>query len=86
MELPKLIGGKRFTLPRPAGSADALLLAQLAQRETASHKITAIVTSDATDAQRLLEKDPRLTAPAHAGLRSRLLSLYAKEWDWVDLA
>ena len=56
MELPKLIGGKRFTLPRPAGSADALLLAQLAQRETASHKITAIVTSDATDAQRLLDE------------------------------
>ena len=33
MQLPSLISGKRFTLPRPAGSADAVLLAQLAQRE-----------------------------------------------------
>ncbi len=56
MDLPKLISGKRFTVPRPAGSADALLLAQLAQRETASGRITAIVTSDATDAQRLLDE------------------------------
>ena len=30
MELPKLTPGKRYTLPRPVGSADALLLAQLA--------------------------------------------------------
>ena len=56
MDLPKLNPGKRFVLPRPVGSADALLLAQLAQRETASGKITAIVTSDATDAQRLLDE------------------------------
>ena len=28
MELPKLTPGKRFTLPRPVGSADALLLAR----------------------------------------------------------
>ncbi|MEI8324932.1 MAG: transcription-repair coupling factor [Betaproteobacteria bacterium] len=56
MELPKLSSAKRFVLPRPTGSADALLLAQLAQRETAAHKITAIFTSDATDAQRLLDE------------------------------
>ena len=30
MELPKLSPGKRFTLPRPLGSADSLLLARLA--------------------------------------------------------
>jgi transcription-repair coupling factor (superfamily II helicase) len=56
MELPKLQAGKRFTLPRPPGSADALLLAQLAQRERAQGKLTAIVTADATDAQRLIEE------------------------------
>ncbi len=56
MELPKLNPGKRYTLPRPAGSADALLLAQLAEREKAGHKLTAIVTSDANDAQRLMEE------------------------------
>jgi transcription-repair coupling factor (superfamily II helicase) len=56
MELPKLQAGKRFTLPRPPGSADALLLAQLALRERAQGKLAAIVTADATDAQRLVEE------------------------------
>ncbi|MGE4241391.1 transcription-repair coupling factor [Ramlibacter sp.] len=56
MDLPKLSPGKRFTLPRPVGSADALLLARLAEREKAQRKLTAIVTSDANDAQRLLEE------------------------------
>ncbi|MDD3935907.1 transcription-repair coupling factor [Rhodoferax sp.] len=56
MELPKLTPGKRYTLPRPVGSADALLLAQLALRDKAVHKVTAIVTADATDAQRLIEE------------------------------
>ena len=56
MQLPKLTAGKRFTLPRPAGSADALLLAQLAAREKAAGRLTAIVTADATDAQRLMDE------------------------------
>ena len=56
MDLPKLSAGKRFTLPRPTGSADALLLARLAERERAAGRRTAIVTSDATDAQRLLDE------------------------------
>jgi transcription-repair coupling factor (superfamily II helicase) len=54
--VPPLAVGKRFTLPRPAGSADALLLAQLAQRDNAAGKITAIVTADASDAQRLIDE------------------------------
>ena len=56
MDLPKLIPGKRFTLPHPPGSADALLLAQLAQRDKAAHQITTIVTADAGDAQRLIDE------------------------------
>ena len=56
MDLPKLIPGKRFTLPRPPGSADALLLAQLAQRDKAARQITTIVTADAGDAQRLIDE------------------------------
>ena len=56
MDLPKLTPGKRFTLPRPVGSADALLLAQLALRDKALHRVTAIVTADATDSQRLIEE------------------------------
>jgi transcription-repair coupling factor (superfamily II helicase) len=56
MELPKLPAGKRYTLPRPTGSADALLLAQLGLREKSQKKLTAIVTANAVDAQRLLDE------------------------------
>jgi transcription-repair coupling factor (superfamily II helicase) len=56
MQLPKLSPGKRFGLPRPPGSADALLLAQLAERERAQQGVTAIVTADAADARRLLDE------------------------------
>ncbi|OYU43041.1 MAG: hypothetical protein CFE44_20580, partial [Burkholderiales bacterium PBB4] len=53
MDLPKLNVGKRFTLPRPAGSSDALLLAQLGQREKAAGKPMPVVTSAAAAAPRL---------------------------------
>ncbi|HYD75371.1 transcription-repair coupling factor [Ramlibacter sp.] len=56
MDLPKLSPGKRFALPRPPGSADALLLARLAEREHAAGRPVAIVTADATDARRLLDE------------------------------
>jgi transcription-repair coupling factor (superfamily II helicase) len=58
MDLPKLSPGKRFTLPLPVGSADALLLAQLALREKAAGQVTAIVTTSASDAQRLMDELP----------------------------
>ena len=54
MDLPKLVPGKRFTLPQPVGSADALLLARLGLRDKALGKLTAIITPDANTAQRLL--------------------------------
>ncbi|MEY2684802.1 MAG: Transcription-repair-coupling factor, partial [Pseudomonadota bacterium] len=75
MELPKLSPGKRYTLPRPAGSADALLLGQLGLREKRDGRPVAIVTADATDAQRLLEELP-FFAP---GLRCALFP------DWETL-
>ncbi|MDB5955760.1 MAG: mfd [Ramlibacter sp.] len=56
MDLPKLIPGRRMAVPRPAGSADALLLARLAQKELQHGKLTAIVTADANDAQRLQDE------------------------------
>jgi ATP-dependent DNA helicase RecG len=46
----------------------------------------ALLSAARQDAQRALADDPRLRAPENAGLRERLLSLYQKEWDWVDLA
>lgn len=56
MDLPKLLPGKRYTLPQPAGSADALLLAALGLKEKAEGRLTAIITSDASTAQRLLDE------------------------------
>jgi len=56
MELPKLQSGKRYTLPRSAGSSDALLLARLGEREKAHNKPLVVITADASDAQRLLEE------------------------------
>ena len=56
MDLPKLLPGKRFTVPRPTGSADALLLARLGEREKAAQRTTVIVTADASDAQRLIDE------------------------------
>ncbi|QKO21918.1 transcription-repair coupling factor [Rhodoferax sp. BAB1] len=56
MDLPKLQPGKRYTLPRPTGSSDALLLARLAEREQAAGRLLAIVCADATDAQRLIDE------------------------------
>ncbi|GAB3479450.1 transcription-repair coupling factor [Polaromonas eurypsychrophila] len=56
MDLPKLLPGKRYTLPQPTGSADALLLAQLGLKEKTAGRLTAIVTADAATAQRLLDE------------------------------
>ncbi len=58
MDLPRLTPGKRYALPQPLGSSDALLLARLAQRENAAGRPVAIVTADASDAQRLLDELP----------------------------
>ena len=56
MQIPTLSPGKRYTLPRPIGSADALLLARLAQEQAAKKTLTAIVTADPADAQRLQDE------------------------------
>jgi transcription-repair coupling factor (superfamily II helicase) len=58
MDLPKLPQGRRFTLPRPVGSADAALLAQLGLREKSAKRPITMVTADASDAQRLLDEIP----------------------------
>ena len=48
--------GQVRTLPRAHGSADALLLARLAVRETAVGRALAIVAADAPDARRLADE------------------------------
>jgi transcription-repair coupling factor (superfamily II helicase) len=56
MDLPKLTPGKRHALARPPGSADALLLAQLARREADQKRLTIIICADASDARRLQDE------------------------------
>ncbi len=56
--LPPMSAGQRYAWPQPAGSADALLLARLAQRECGAGRRMAIFTADARDAQRLMEELP----------------------------
>ncbi|MCB2026964.1 MAG: transcription-repair coupling factor, partial [Ottowia sp.] len=58
MQLPTIAPGKRFTLPRPTGSADALLLARLARQHTDARRLLAIVTAEPADAQRLADEMP----------------------------
>ena len=56
MLLPELVANKRFTLNKPPGSADALLISALVERELERGRRLAIFTADAFDAQRLLDE------------------------------
>ena len=56
LPLPSIAPGKRYTVPRPLGSADALLLAQFARARKAQGQLTAIITADPADAQRLIDE------------------------------
>jgi len=60
---PPITPGKRYTLPLPPGSADALLLARHAQAQAAEARLVAVVTADPADALRL-EDELRFFAPA----------------------
>jgi transcription-repair coupling factor (superfamily II helicase) len=53
MQIPSLAPGKRFSLPRPIGSADALLLARFVQAQAAQKRIAAVFAAEPADAQRL---------------------------------
>jgi transcription-repair coupling factor (superfamily II helicase) len=58
MQLPRIAPGKRFALPLPPGSADALLLARLASAHKAEQRCTGVLCADPADAQRLAEELP----------------------------
>ena len=58
MQIPSIAPGKRLTLPRPIGSADALLLARHAQARKAAGQLLCIVCADPADAQRLVDELP----------------------------
>jgi len=58
MHLPTIAAGKRFTLPRPPGSADALLLARLARARADEKRLLAIVSAEPADTARLADELP----------------------------
>jgi transcription-repair coupling factor (superfamily II helicase) len=56
MQLPSIAAGKRYTLPRPTGSADALLLARLGREHAGQQRLLAVFTAEPADAQRLADE------------------------------
>jgi len=56
MQLPRIAPGRRFVVPLPPGSADALLLARLADARKADGSFMAVLTADPADAQRLADE------------------------------
>ena len=58
MQLPIIAPGKRFSLPRPIGSADSLLIARLARTWAEQGRIGAVITADPADTQRLADELP----------------------------
>ncbi len=58
MQLPQIAPGKRFALPRPTGSADALLLARLGQAHAQNKRVLAIFSAEPADTQRLAAELP----------------------------
>ncbi|MFO0272694.1 MAG: transcription-repair coupling factor, partial [Betaproteobacteria bacterium] len=64
MAPPPPAPGGRFALPRPPGSADALLIAQAARAAHGRNQLTVVITADPHDAQRLVDEiayfDPAL--------------------------
>ncbi|CAD5367196.1 Transcription-repair-coupling factor [Rubrivivax sp. A210] len=58
MHLPSIAPGKRYTLPRPVGSGDALLLARLARSHADAQRLLAVFTAEPADAPRLADELP----------------------------
>ncbi len=58
MQLPSIAPGKRFALPQPLGSADALQLARLAREHAQAGRLLAVFTAEPADAQRLADELP----------------------------
>ncbi len=58
MQLPTIAPGKRFTLPRPIGSADALLLARLGRSHADAGRLLAVFSAEPSDTQRLADEMP----------------------------
>jgi transcription-repair coupling factor (superfamily II helicase) len=62
LSMPQLAAGERFALPRPPGSADALLIAQGAAAARRRGRLMVVFCADAHDAHRLVDEVPYFDA------------------------
>ncbi|MDM4765790.1 transcription-repair coupling factor [Pelomonas sp. SE-A7] len=62
MQLPQIAPGKKFSQPRPTGSADALLLARFCLQQREAGRLAAVITAEPGDTQRL-EDELKFFAP-----------------------
>jgi transcription-repair coupling factor (superfamily II helicase) len=58
LSVPSIAAGKRFALPRPVASADALLLARLARQATRQGQFAVVIAAEPADAHRLADEVP----------------------------
>jgi transcription-repair coupling factor (superfamily II helicase) len=58
MQLPPLVPGKRFTLPRPTGAGDALLLAQVGRSLADAGRMLVVFSAEPADSARLADELP----------------------------
>ncbi len=80
------IGEEDLKLRGPGEFMGTAQSGELALRVADIFRDALLLSQARQDAGKALEGDARLLAPEHAGLRRRLLELYADQWDWVDLA
>jgi ATP-dependent DNA helicase RecG len=80
------IGEEDLKLRGPGEFIGTAQHGELALKVADIFRDAALLSAARQDAQKTLSADPRLLAPENAGLRERLLELYQKQWDWVDLA
>ena len=80
------IGEEDLKLRGPGEFIGTAQHGELALKVADIFRDAALLSAARQDAQWALAEDPRLLSRENAGLRERLLSLYQKEWGWVDLA
>jgi ATP-dependent DNA helicase RecG len=80
------IGEEDLKLRGPGEFMGTAQSGELALKVADIFRDAALLGQARQDAQKALQEDARLLKPENAGLRRRLMALYAGQWDWVDLA
>ncbi|MCC7098720.1 MAG: transcription-repair coupling factor [Rubrivivax sp.] len=88
MQLPSIAPGKRFTLPRPLGSADALLIARQAVAARTQGRLLAVITAEPADSARLADEigffEPTLRTAVFPDLETLPYDTFSPHQDLVS--